>query len=266
MPDLEDISYSENECVEAIKDYYAFLSKMYLDPSKIRTPPQEGWPDITPDVFRELEKTDAVISLLRRLPYVDCSSGDEIMMAARCHFADWSRNGINLLRGKVGAGSLRLITEGEDASATDCCHVIGLTEGGRDETRLLLDTENGIVIWLECPGEIDLESSQEGIGNEPHEYAQEDEIEWRADAEAWPIGNFFELLKDRFRNLQFVPLSQERVVDTLDNDSRSEEANATISMVQDIYREHGWPDEDRFRKAECQAAIERILREQDGDD
>jgi hypothetical protein len=34
-----------------------------------------------------------------------------------------------------------------------------------------------------------------------------------------------------------------------------------ISMLQEIYREHGWPDLDRYRKRECLEAVQEALEE-----
>lgn len=71
MPSLEDISYSQDVCVAAVRVYYHFLSRMYLDESCIEEPPAGGWPHVTPENLRPLGKSDEVVSLLRHLPYLE---------------------------------------------------------------------------------------------------------------------------------------------------------------------------------------------------
>jgi hypothetical protein len=39
--------YNQDECVAAIRDFYHFLVKMYMDPSHIFEQPPDGWPSIT---------------------------------------------------------------------------------------------------------------------------------------------------------------------------------------------------------------------------
>ncbi|CAK1360700.1 unnamed protein product [Cercospora beticola] len=68
--DLCNITYSRAATVAAFQDYYDFLTKMYLDPKYLMQPPEGGWPEITPENLKDLNKTDEVVPLLRCLPYV----------------------------------------------------------------------------------------------------------------------------------------------------------------------------------------------------
>jgi hypothetical protein len=91
MPTLDEITYSRDECIAAITDYYEFLTAMYMRDSSVVKPPDDGWPSITADNFRDLGKTDEVIELLRHLPYVqDNRFGDhETHCAALNPFINW---------------------------------------------------------------------------------------------------------------------------------------------------------------------------------
>lgn len=42
MPSLEDVTYSREECIAEIRNYYDFLTKMYLDGSDVVEPPDGG--------------------------------------------------------------------------------------------------------------------------------------------------------------------------------------------------------------------------------
>jgi hypothetical protein len=54
-----------------ITDYYTFLTSFYLPSSALKFPPPEGWPNITPDITRSLDKSSIVIELMKHLPYID---------------------------------------------------------------------------------------------------------------------------------------------------------------------------------------------------
>lgn len=41
---------------------------------------------------------------------------------------------------------------------------------------------------------------------------QEEEAEWRTDAPAWAIADFFKVFKDAFLMLWLIPISEKRVV------------------------------------------------------
>ncbi|KAL5380467.1 hypothetical protein DPSP01_007788 [Paraphaeosphaeria sporulosa] len=56
-----DSSYSRDECVAAIRYYYAFLAAMFMDPSYIIEPPPDGWPNMTAEAMQELGKSRKVI-------------------------------------------------------------------------------------------------------------------------------------------------------------------------------------------------------------
>jgi hypothetical protein len=86
------------------------------------------------------------------------------------------------------------------------------------------------------------------VEDDPYDWAPENEAEWRSDSATWAIADFFEILKDQFRELHYVPISGERV---LDANSRFPPDEGMIPALQEIYREHGWPDLERYRKREC---------------
>jgi hypothetical protein len=68
MPKLEDFSYLFEETVTAVNDYYDFLTKVYIDESRILPSPEGGWPEITPERLEDLGKTDEIIKLLQYMP------------------------------------------------------------------------------------------------------------------------------------------------------------------------------------------------------
>lgn len=107
--------------------------------------------------------------------------------------------------------------------------------------------------------------SQEPISDDFYDYADEEdeadwrEAEWRADAPAWTVPAFFELLKDQFGQLNFIPLGRRTVIDVFTTSHPYKPD--LIPMVQDIYRQHGWPDLNRYNKDECIPAVQKALKE-----
>lgn len=308
--------YSQDAAVEAVRDYYAFLCTMYLDPARVVEPPPGGWPEITAERFQHMHKSDEVIELLCHLPYISTSEQDPDVAQgfSQCVFADWAHEArlpskYPELTPEAEGESWRIaseVWEYEDVPP----HVIGLTLGGARNETLLLDTEIGVIHWIECPEQLkrwwkvypdgrmdsdfesgsDQESDDDEASDEQTErdykvikhvssdyFANdrevEEEREWRSRGGTWEIADLFEILKAQFRTLDFVPVSDCKVVDTRTNwhgynDLRNE--------VRGIWREFGWPGaaaatgegsdgKGTFDKAACLARVRHVVREKYGD-
>jgi hypothetical protein len=260
MPTMENITFSHEACISAIRGYYKFLTELYLDETFVVEPPVDGWPTITTDNFKDLGKTNEIIFLLRHLPYIRKPvEPDDPQAAPWCYFADWSKDGQHLIDGKATAEDLRVMSEPPGYSEEMPAHVIGLTSGGRENPSFLLDVEQGAIYWYECPGEIVSNPSREQVqGEDPYGYAPDNEAEWRSDSACWAVEDFFEVLKDQFRQLMFLPTSSRRVIDVY---TRLGSHEGKKSLLQRIYQEHGWPDLDRYDKRNCLAAVQKALDE-----
>ncbi|PVH83224.1 hypothetical protein DL98DRAFT_585933 [Cadophora sp. DSE1049] len=258
MPELSEITYSREQAIAAVRDYFEFLCQMYMDESDVVEPPADGWPSITVDNLQDLDKSEEVVSLLRHLPYIRPERLDT-EAAPFCKFANWDSDATYLSTPRATAEYLKLASEGDEFYEESPPHVIGLTSGGRDNPVFVLDTELGIVHWAVCPGEIRYNPSREDVQDDPYDYAPENEAEWRADAPAWAITDFFELLKDQFRELHFIPISPRSVINVYTHFGL--DSDGMIPMLQNIYREHGWPNLQRYRKQECLEAVQTALEE-----
>lgn len=233
---------------------------MYLPNSVIQEPPADGWPTIPVDRLRAVGKSDEVIKLLQHLPYVRQPDNyfDKAQVAPDCYFADYRSGEFDDELNDPNGTNFRIVTEGLDYESVPS-HVIGLTSGGRYNPIFLLDTILGIVHWTECPDGPRLRPSRAGIWDRADTYAPVNEQEWRTDAPAWAIVDFFELLKDQFESLDFVPISSKEVLDA--HETYAEKDEGMIPMVQAIYRDHGWPDLEVYRKEECLEAVAAALKE-----
>ncbi|KAI8960797.1 hypothetical protein F5Y11DRAFT_358166 [Daldinia sp. FL1419] len=213
MPTLDEISYSRDEAVATIRNYYRFLTKMYLKESDVIEPPQGGWPNLRANL-QSFEKSDEVISLLRHLPYIRRPSDDRDRK-----ISDWAA------KGRMAGEDFKMLSEDFSIREDVPPHVVGLTFGGRNNPIFLLDTELGV----------------------------------RAEGQYWAIPDFFGVLEDQFRELKFIPTSSRTVMDVYTTPGPY--SDGMIPMLRDIYREHGWPDLERYRKRECLEAVQMALEE-----
>ncbi|KAK4244021.1 hypothetical protein C7999DRAFT_44271 [Corynascus novoguineensis] len=257
MPELYEVSYSHKATVAAVRDYYRFLTRMYLKESYVAEPPEGGWPEISFENLGSLGKTNEAILLLRHLPYI--SSPDESALgAANCLFMDWRWIARSLALGECSAEDALYLTEGYSGLPKSMSpHVVGLTRGSYYNPSFLLDTKLGVVFWWECHSDIKRNPSREPISGEEYDNGpNEEETDFRCDSVAWAIPDFFELLKDLFRQLFYVPVGPRAVL-------YAKALKEVMPMLEAIYREHGWPDIERYRKRECLNAIQSLMEERD---
>ncbi|CAK7243570.1 MAG: hypothetical protein STHCBS139747_005096 [Sporothrix thermara] len=276
MPGLDDIEYSQDECVQAVRAHYRFLAQMYLDEDDFVYPPDDGngWPSINAETLADVDKNDAVLDLLRRLPYVreDPSGdggGDAIQIAPFTTITNWAASAEQIAAGRYDGEALRAATEGGELCDVLPPHVVGLTGGPRDSNVFLVDTDLGIVMWHECPGEVVKASRRSPllprdvrpVRDDPYDYEDDEEqAEWRGDSTAWSIPHFFAMLQDHFRTLEFVPITKTRVWVTHAYFG-AEDRDAVVSGVRQIYRKHHWPDLAQYDKATCQAEVHAFLKD-----
>ncbi|WPA98275.1 uncharacterized protein RHO25_002887 [Cercospora beticola] len=276
--DLCNISYSREATIAAFKEYFLFLTELYLDPEQIVFPPTEGWEEITITNLRPLGKTDEVIELLRHLPYIK-PSGLCHDIAPHCHLADYSSIARTILspetffiKDQNPAEFYSAVTHGIWDNIPP--HVIGLAIGR--ENAMFLDTHLGVIYW---PGgnfhpaavgyAMHPDAPFQAIRDESFDYAPEEEM-WRNAGSGlkcgWGIEEFFEMLKFHFRELNFLPTSGRRVEDNFAVVREGEEhPNDDIyrakKVAVEVFRQHGWPDMLVYQKDECMEAVARKVEE-----
>jgi hypothetical protein len=261
MPTLDEVTYSRTTCIEAIRDYYHFLTKLYLDDSEILEPPAGGWPSITAETCG---KNEEVVALLRALPYMpNKNDGTDAQATPWCYFHNWSEACSYVASGESDVKTNRVLTEVVGYVDDIPDHVVGLTLSQDDWGTFLLDTKLGVIYCMARLDEITSDSPLEPIRDDAYDYAAENEAEWRAEGWPWKVEDFFELLKEQYLKLRFVPSSKKGVEEYYfsTQHKQDEEISKMLVELRSIYREHGWPDLERYCKREClnavRAAIER---------
>lgn len=101
---------------------------------------------------------------------------------------------------------------------------------------------------IEDNGE-DQRDDEEHEGEDEGEEEEEEELpEWIEDCyhPSWDIAEFFEKLKRQYRQLDFVPKSSTSVAEGWGPNSEG-----LVEELKSIYRKHGWPDLEVYRKEDC---------------
>ncbi|KAK8108205.1 uncharacterized protein PG998_010218 [Apiospora kogelbergensis] len=239
MPRLADISYSRDATIAAH-----------------HRAPAGGWPQISQANLGHLGKTDEVVELLRHLPYIrDDGEADTPQAAPGTRFVDWAR----LAARNLDAESARLATDGDEWEHVPA-HVVGLAREGRSSFSFNLDTELGVVYWIKCPNQLRGAPRVEPVLDDPADYAPEAELAWRADGPGWAVSDLFEQLRGEFRELSFVPVGPKEVIDDYSNHS-GESGDGSTAALREVYRSHGWPDLDKYKKEDCLEAVRNTLQE-----
>lgn len=258
MPELSEITYSTDATVAAFRDYYQFLTNLYLNESDVIEPPEGGWPTISPTVLEGLGKDDEVIELLRYLPYIRTVVDKGPDIAPWAKMMDWQDACGSLACSGRSAEDHKFFSEGEYQEHFTSS-VVGITFTGPFVECFLLDTEQGTIYWPECHDKIRNSPTVLGIVDDPSDYCEsEEEAQWRSGG-CWAVVDFFETLKDQYKQLHFLPLNTENVIANNGQERSGEEGLQT--MLQDIYRQHGWPDLGLYRKEACLKAVQKALVE-----
>ncbi|KAI8933924.1 hypothetical protein NX059_009617 [Plenodomus lindquistii] len=81
-----------DEYVTILTEFYLFLTRFYIPASSLKFPPPGGWPNITPEVAKNINKSPYVIELMRRLPYIDEKDSRQMItnIHYKCDVVDYS--------------------------------------------------------------------------------------------------------------------------------------------------------------------------------
>jgi len=249
MPELHEVSYSREATIAAFRDYYQFLTKMYMPETMIDEPPTGGWPSITNEKVRLLGKNEEVAELMRHLPYLS----DNGVLATGAECAHWPDLFAEF--GRICVKDMRFCTEDlgwENVPPT----AFGILFD-RD-CRIVLDTKFGVIHWVDGVRE-EANTARDCIPGHTFWDCTPDNEDWRC-GPAWSIPDFFEVLKQLHRDLVYIPIHEARVEEWFDEYETSDHS-PYLPPVRKVYREHGWPDLSVYKKKECMEAVQKLLEE-----
>lgn len=137
-----------------------------------------------------------------------------------------------------------------------------LTCGGRNKDRFILDTQFGIVYWLDTPDQHrETPIKEPSLDGEVLEIClPENEHNWRSHT-AWAISDFSEVLEHEFKLLRAVPIEQDSIKEWVDGDENDLVTKTAILtyLVRRTYQMYNWPDLSLYDKDSCQNAVERLV-------
>jgi hypothetical protein len=133
----------QTEVITALKTFYEFLTKLpWLQPDDVLEPPKQGWPNINTENFAPFQKNDAVIELLKHLPYIrmdgPCHDYKLVWSTYPC---DYRRDYFQIVHPEIGCWEI------PDTSARDFKFpewVVPLTYGKVHGQYIMLDTTDGM--------------------------------------------------------------------------------------------------------------------------
>ncbi|KAI5357710.1 hypothetical protein Slin15195_G035870 [Septoria linicola] len=259
------VTYSSTDAIEAISRYYQFLIDLYLNKNDVEYPPEGGWPEITVENMRPLGKTDAVVELLKHIPYATWQGVGErkANVAGAVHFQPWATRARLATSSGWDVETEKLMTEGADYEHIPAS-VIGICNNESNQDHFLLDTALGLMCYSSgCPQGMKQHPLFKPLQTlHPVAFFPEDEVDWR-DQPVWPIATFFELLKDEFKGLNFVSINSQRVL-IAPRSNAGGYTDVLIPTVRAVFREHGWPHPE-YDKDTCLSAVRRAIEDQHPD-
>jgi hypothetical protein len=204
--------------VDAVRNYYTFLAEDLgaILSDCIIDAPDGGWPSITQSSLAGLGKTDAVIELLRHLPYIEVS---------KYHNTQITFSTIAINYNEFGKYGVAEGTRSEFMPAGDeefPPHVVVLTEEEEDYhgSLLLIDTKNGQCFQVHSVfmivHNIDIATAT-AIDYQPRGARKAGVPEPGTVAEIWrwsetaPVAELLEAWKQKFRTLEWTvdPFNEE---------------------------------------------------------
>ncbi|KAK0122534.1 hypothetical protein ONS96_009576 [Cadophora gregata f. sp. sojae] len=287
--------YSQERMVSAISSFYSFLKGMHSESGGMgdfEYPPPEGWPHITKNLFPG--NTDRVIELIRHLPYYDDKSflvmPDTPLLAlgAPSNCVALERE----LRRKGEEGCEDISTkDGVDivdksTGSRFPPHIFALAAAGQYGSSILVDTKYNTIIWwkydntyLEMPEEFTskytvlgcyADYSEDEVGGDE---AQCEIDQCGPDAwgimGAWRPEDFFEMCKDQFRILNWLPVLDESCRGKVIEVSEHQTWEDTELKLKRIMLNPGWPrygEGGGWDKIRAEAATASMREEEENEE
>lgn len=155
-------AFDREEFVSELTSYYEFLVKMYLTESKLKRPPEGGWPSLTPDKLEFMGKNEDVMYIMQHIPYIEGGKvQDTIAIYPSCIPVDYTGSSFTF--------DLKQVEQGEEPGGSVWESIpmlpnmvfssevlwIGMWED-RDGDFMILDT---------CRGTITIMNPMSGVGS-----------------------------------------------------------------------------------------------------
>ncbi|MFG2526263.1 hypothetical protein [Streptomyces sp. NPDC048527] len=241
--------YSASEIAATVLDFLTFLTTLHCHPGDLVMPPPGGWPSYTPEKCAGF-KSDFAIEVLRNLPHLGSRASDHMDSLGQIHYKshllDYTTFDSERFTDQEYLWSGGEESEGEE-SVPDHVFIFakGFESGGRT---LFLDAQEGKIF--------------------------EEEI--RCDSSEEDLKEYFEDLKEKYRNLDLIPCPGEGMIEVSATGVGPEGLGETLSeeevlmqadplwgthldirYTRQLYRAFGWPN--AFRRDEAFREMKKLI-------
>lgn len=237
--ELEDTAF--DRIITSVHDFCLFMRDLFVPNEAMLVPPEAGWQDITAESLSNLGKSNKVVEILRHMTYTKTRpTGDGYQILPDSGLCDWRNpNTLSTISGG-DAEEIRITTETFEPAPPD---VVGLCAGGRSCAIILLDCRHGIVYWHDCP------EGRTTFGLNASWAAWGDDTDCESGEQtAWPVEEFFEYVKEKFRSMKQLPCGDHNLL------AEKDDNNGRMERLREVYSRHGWPDD--YRKTYCAKEFE----------
>ncbi|KAF9873004.1 hypothetical protein CkaCkLH20_09514 [Colletotrichum karsti] len=234
--------YSRDAVVNCLTRHYELLVRMgYMDASVVQLPPvTTGWSDaeLRVDALRAMGRSEAVIDLLRHIPYLrESDNGDAQEIYSETFPLRYLRDGrwFGTASADDFANTPLLDLGFAPFDGPVPAGMVSLTHAD-EGIWWLVDTDEGCIY----PYGTEFESEDEAPEGQP----------WKA-VEPVDIQTYFDGIYAQIGNLDVVPAPRSGKWDARVVEEHTEEGE----LIKKLYHEYGWPDV--FRKEEFVQAVEQ---------
>jgi hypothetical protein len=209
------MAFDQVEFITLLTDYYEFCNRVFWDNSVVPEAPNNGWPSITQSTMANLHKTNAVIDLLRHMPFVDFVEPDKAygkhVTMVNTRIQDYRSDE---MQNRIRDGDLEYYVEPICDPLPPSCISFG-NSNGRNGYNLVVNT---------------------------------------ADGNVYRPSEFFALCKQRFRELRWIGL-QTDVVEAVPMDWDFDDAEGEFKALMRKMRRAGWPGDEEGRDWDREAFL-----------
>ncbi|KAI4706432.1 hypothetical protein J4E89_008848 [Alternaria sp. Ai002NY15] len=258
--------FDEVEFITLLTDHYEFCNRVFWDNSVVTKAPKNGWPSITQSTMANLNKTDAVIDLLRHMPYVDFVEPDKAygkhVIMKNTRIQDYHSDA---MQKRIRDGDLEYYVEPIGDPLPPSCISFG-NSNGRNGYNLVINTADGYVYWGDPSGQHD-EPAPELNAVVQERYAGDENERWRESFNVYRPREFFALCKQRFRELRWIGL-QTDIVEAVPMYWELDDADDEFKSLVRKMKRAGWPGGGQGRdwdREAFQAALE-VYSDEEGED
>ena len=245
------MTFDQAEFIALLTNYYEFCNRVFWDNSVVVEAPNNGWPSITQSTMANLHKTDAVIELLRRMPFVDFVEPDKAygkhVVMVNTRIQDYRSEEIQK---RIRDGDLEYYVEPICDPLPSSCISFG-NSNGRNGYNLVINTADGYIYWGDPNGQHDEPAPELNAVVQEHHAGNEVE-RWREGFNVYYPREFFALCKQRFNELRWIGL-QTDVVEAVPMDCDFDDADDEFKGLVRKMRRAGWPGDGEGRNWDREA-------------